>query len=56
MQQCVFSPWQVPMVDLFQSDEVVLGTLKRACTSTGFFYGANDSLQLPCLIHHVHQR
>jgi len=36
--------WQVPVVDLSQGDDEVLSTLKRACTTTGFFYGAHMPL------------
>ena len=48
-QHHVRAAWQVPVIDLSQNDEVVLGVLKRACTSTGFFYGANAVMARPCL-------
>ena len=39
---------QVPVVDLSQSDDDVLSTLKRACTTTGFFYGAQMAPAMAC--------
>ena len=35
---------QVPVIDLSQDDDEVLRVLKRACTTTGFFYGASEQL------------
>ena len=35
---------QVPVIDLSQDDDEVLRVLKRACTTTGFFYGASKQL------------
>ena len=37
------------MVDLSQGDDDVLSTLKKACTSTGFFYG--EAKPLPWRMH-----
>ena len=44
------SPLQVPVVDLSQSDEDVLKTLKRACKGSGFFYG------VPCPLYIARSR